>query len=119
MSEDDTIKDAYEEWDEEGLPPVGTECDILEGGNSFPYRVILGYDMMHNVVWMRIGGTYHNETRYIGNVRFKPADKRTDKEKDVDEMMKAAQVDKMESTFYIAMIEKLYDAGYRKESDNG
>lgn len=116
---DHAIKNSSKEWNGEGLPPVGTVCEYICEDDRWYRADILGY--RNDFIFMLIDEMEALCTMSIsGNAdKFRLADTRTDKEKAIDEMKECVEngyfINK--SCVYNAMKE-LYDAGYRKESNN-
>lgn len=102
-----------EEWNGEGLPPVGTVCLVMRNLKEVPFEIIMYRG--NNVV---IEGFFSKKLEVCNCdvVSFIPHDKRTDKEKAIDEMKECVESGYFinKSCVYNAMKE-LYDAGYRKE----
>ena len=92
------------EWDGEGLPPVGCECEFVSNDTSWGTVVIIGYDC-GKVVFKPSGETYYGIEPSIHQI-FRPL--RPEAERAIDEMVQLSGVS-------IGAAKILYDAGYRKE----
>lgn len=111
---DDTIKDAPKEWSGEGLPPVGTVCEIMRNQRNVPVEIVM-YRGNSVVIEYFCGKMI--EVCNCDEVSFIAQDNRTEKEKAIDEMMNVCDVSKImrdEGSYSYRVIEKLYDAGYRR-----
>lgn len=96
----------------DGLPPAGTECEVLNPGIDnaewekctilFMGKVVCVYESESCVE--RVG---HHD---LYNVQFRPI--KTERELAIEEISRILNDDVYQSTKFIA--EKLYDAGYRK-----
>jgi len=119
MSEYEPLDFDAKEWNGEGLPPVGTVCEYYCDSGTWYIVDILGY--RKNNVFLLIGGNEALATFELSvwSDRLRVIDKRTEKEKAIDEMKECVESGYFinRSCVYNAMKE-LYDAGYRKESNN-
>ncbi len=109
------------EWSGEGLPPVGTVCDIKIKGVSVwcPAKILFCQDNALVISW-RAEGVAHPTT--LDSVEIRPI--RTPEQIAEDEKQRA--VSEMEAQIakwglasdYNGMCQALYDAGYRKQVSN-
>lgn len=91
-----------EQWDGNGLPPVGTECEFLSNDTSWGKVVIIGYDG-DRVVFKPSGETYYGIEPSERQI-FRPM--RTERDKAVEKLQQVLNVGR--NTYEDA--ENLYDA---------
>ncbi len=77
-----------EAWDGEGLPPVGTECEVSNCGNPFEFCEIKYMGDKVCVVGYDVYGDQHY---HLSSVKFRPI--RTEEEKLIDQLIKDARCD--------------------------
>lgn len=101
------------EWNGEGLPPVGVECEWLASADHDWVAVtVLAYD--GNDAWLKPSDG--SQSFVVGNVAgFRPLRTEAEKAREADIKAMLGVVTNYNKTDVIHAIEQLYDAGYRKE----
>ena len=103
------------EWDGEGEPPVGIECEWRPNVHGWVKVKILGRD--GSDTWYRASGEEHSQTcrnmAFFRPIRTAEQVAAEEREKAIKEMMMNG-VDAGDSTIEYSCA-ALYDAGYRKE----
>jgi hypothetical protein len=96
------------------LPPVGAECNICcDSSEVFFKGSVLAY--FEDLIWLNMGD--RNPVRVNCEVRFKPLDDLTEKQKAVYDMKNDSyqSMDEHGDTDIGLLFELLYEAGYRKQ----
>lgn len=108
------LPEAKQEWDGEGLPPVGTECEIRYRGDSDFLKCIINYISESIVVCTDESGA---ERAYAikGIARFRPVttQEQKDREAFIDDCLKATAGNEPHKIFH-----DLYEAGTRFTNTN-
>ncbi len=108
--EDEFVEDSPVEWDGEGLPPVGTVCEVSNCGNPWVSCEILFVGSALCVV-------KHNNVReqhyHLISVKFRPI--KSEYDKFSEELQKDIR---MKTMFGLSekAVKALYELGYRKQS---
>lgn len=104
-------------WNGEGLPPIGTVCEIEMFSDDIRTVEVLGYD--GGEAWLRYRELHRNTNSFIlGNpCGFRPIKTveqiaAEEREKGVNEMLAALRQPPAISARYVC--EELFDLGYRK-----
>lgn len=116
------------QWNGEGLPPVGCECEVLwtSATGEYARAVVVGYDHDNEyAVYRLVGGERCGEYESFraGDIQGYPCFRPTrtpeqfaaeEREKACEEMLRIAKSRRSDPDVYEA-IATLYDAGYRKQ----
>lgn len=112
-------QDVAAEWDGEGLPPVGVECEysLNSGRTWFKCKIdyILGTQGLVMLADVFEGGQWVSFHEYDGKLKFRPLRTEAEKAREADIKAMLRVVTNYNKTDVINAIEQLYDAGYRKE----
>lgn len=107
-------RELIKQWNGEGLPPVGTECEYrfsnVNYNVDFSMGTVIAYGRRE--VFMLHNSSGNEFIRPINDIEFRPV--QNEREKAISEMKKS--VTNYNNTSVIHAIEQLYDAGYRKVS---
>lgn len=106
-------KQTPKEWNGEGLPPVGTVCEVVVDSHLINSGVYTVFGLFDGHVWL-VGKIGDHHIKRLNDLEIKPVDKRTDKEKAIDEMICVLCEGGFKGVYYDNLA-CLYDAGYRKE----
>lgn len=108
------------EWDGEGFPPVGVECEysLNSGRTWFKCKIdyILGTQGLIMLADVFEGGQWVSFHEYDGKLKFRPLRTEAEKAREADIKAMLRVVTNYNKTDVIHAIEQLYDAGYRKEN---
>lgn len=101
----------HPQWDGEGLPPVGCECEMQDALGCWQFVTVFAHHAGFAHGWDNV----LPERSYFSNnsAEFRPI--RSERDKAIQQMRKV--VTNYNKTDVIHAIEQLYDAGYRKLSD--
>lgn len=92
----------------DGLPPVGTECEISNCGEKWEKVKIL---FMGKTICIADWCYKHEQHFHLSSVKFRPL--KSERERAIDEMVSVIKSVPEYNDFGVA--ETLYDAGFRKE----
>ena len=93
------------------IPPIGAPSELWFGG-SFSYNCEFICVRGNNYIVWNLDAD-RPDCAYIMNSEFRPL--RSEREKEIDEMVKAITDDRIAPLYVQNIAAKLYDAGYRKE----
>lgn len=94
------------EWNGEGLPPVGTECECSYDGDPYLRTEVVA--VTEKMIVIANKNNLGEDAFYHYQVKFRPI--RSEREKAIDEMMKVVDHGLPSKE----LVARLYDAGYRK-----
>lgn len=95
-------------WDGEGLPPVGTVCEIRTSTEDWWEATVRLYDE-GEVIWRPKGETLYSDN--VKDVEFRPI--KTDRDRQIEKMVEVIRA--YEGITDEGLAEALYEAGARIE----
>lgn len=103
--------------DIEWMPMRDSECLFSDGGSDFKSCKYIGKSTVgtksYAVLFVHEKGEYEN-FKFCSDLKFKPLDTRTDREKAIDEAMTDIDAERGDRASVAGVVERMISAGYRK-----